>query len=311
MRIEGPSLDNCIHYFLTRYFYDNWNFGKFGLIMTIEISYIIILSLLAIVVVLWLLYFVLRKKYRKLLLDNTLQKELFNRMDNQKIEHFHRAQLNPHLLKNSLNGMLSHAYQTYYTMDKLAMVLDYVLYESEDELVSPKAEIEFARNLIEINKVKLSPLFDIRVKFDIDEVNSYMLNTPSLIPLVSVDLIENAFKHADFHGSDSFISIVLIFRNGWLDLMVSNRISKRSPLQKSKSGIGSKTLEERLMLYYPSRHQLRRFVENDVYNAHLQIKLYAEWKKPKMYSFGWWNTKFEILKNALRANSWFGGSQNF
>jgi len=58
--------------------------------------------------------------------------------------------------------------------------------------------------------------------------------------------------------------------------MVSNRISKRSPLQKSKSGIGSKTLEERLMLYYPSRHQLRRFVENDVYNAHLQIKLYAE-----------------------------------
>ncbi|MDQ1150204.1 histidine kinase [Sphingobacterium zeae] len=244
--------------------------------MTIEISYIIILSLLAIVVVLWLLYFVLRKKYRKLLLENTRQKELFNRMDNQKIEHFHRAQLNPHLLKNSLNGMLSHAYQTYYTMDKLAMVLDYVLYESEDELVSPKAEIEFARNLIEINKVKLSPLFDIRVRFDIDEVNSSMLNTPSLIPLVSVDLIENAFKHADFHGSDSFISIVLIFRNGWLDLMVSNRISKRSPLQKSKSGIGSKTLEERLMLYYPSRHQLRRFVENDVYNAHLQIKLYAE-----------------------------------
>lgn len=244
--------------------------------MTTEISNIIILLLLTIVAVILALYLFLRQKYRKLEVENRQQKELFNRMDNQKIEHFHRAQLNPHLLKNSLNGILSHAYQTYYTMDKLAMVLDYVLYESEDELVSPKAEIEFARNLIEINKVKLSPLFDIRVKFDIDELNSSLLNTPSLVPLMSVDLIENAFKHADFHGPDSFIAIMLTFKNGLFELVVSNRISKRSPLQKSKSGIGSKTLEERLMLYYPGRHQLRRFVENDVYTANLQIRLYAD-----------------------------------
>lgn len=244
--------------------------------MTTETSNIIILLLLAIVALISGLYLLLRQKYRKLEVENKRQKELFNRMDNQKIDDFHRAQLNPHLLKNSLNGILSYAYQTYYTMDKLAMVLDYVLYESEDELVSPKAEIDFARNLIEINRVKLSPLFDIRVKFDIDELNSSLLNTPSLVPLISVDLIENAFKNADFHGPDSFISIMLTFKNGLLELIVSNRISKRSPLQKAKSGIGSKTLEERLMLYYPGRHHLRRFVENDVYSAHLQIRLYAD-----------------------------------
>ena len=244
--------------------------------MTTEISNIIILLLLTIVVVLSGLYLVLKQKYKKLVVENRRQKELFNRMDNEKIDHFHRAQLNPHLLKNSLNGILSHAYQTYYTMDKLAMVLDYVLYESGDELVSPKAEIEFARNLIEINKVKLSPLFDIRVKFDIDELNDAMFDTPTLVPLLTVDLIENAFKHADFHSADSFISITMTFKEGVLGLVVSNRISKRSPLQKQKSGIGSKTLEERLMLYYPGRHQLDRFVENDVYSAHLQIRLYAD-----------------------------------
>ncbi|MNI45810.1 hypothetical protein D3C73_1002500 [compost metagenome] len=154
------------------------------------------------------------------------------------------------------------------------MVLDYVLYESEEELVSPKAEIEFARNLIEVNKVKLSPLFDMRVKFDIDELNESLLERPSLVPLMTVDLIENAFKHADFHLPDSFISIVLSFRNGLLELTVSNKISKRSPLYKTKGGIGSKTLEERLMLYYPDKHELKRFVENDVYNAYLQIRLY-------------------------------------
>jgi len=230
--------------------------------------------LLVAVVVLLILYVLLIQKYKKLRAEERRHQELFKRMDNEQMDHVHRNRLNPHLLKNSLNGILSHAYQTYYTMDKLAMVLDYVLYESEEELVSPKAEIEFARNLIEVNKVKLSPLFDMRVKFDIDELNESLLERPSLVPLMTVDLIENAFKHADFHLPDSFISIVLSFRNGLLELTVSNKISKRSPLYKTKGGIGSKTLEERLMLYYPDKHELKRFVENDVYNAYLQIRLY-------------------------------------
>ncbi|MFU1856262.1 histidine kinase [Sphingobacterium sp. NGMCC 1.201703] len=242
--------------------------------MTTELSNIIILFLLVAVVVLLILYVLLIRKYKKLRVEERRHQELFKRMDNEQMDHVHRNRLNPHLLKNSLNGILSHAYQTYYTMDKLAMVLDYVLYESEEELVSPKAEIEFARNLIEVNKVKLSPLFDMRVKFDIDELNESLLERPSLVPLMTVDLIENAFKHADFHHPDSFISIVLSFRNGLLELTVSNKISKRSPLYKTKGGIGSKTLEERLMLYYPDRHELKRFVENDVYNAYLQIRLY-------------------------------------
>ena len=65
------------------------------------------------------------------------------------------AKLNPHLFKNILNSIQSHAYQTYFAIDKLANVLDYILYESRKEFVSPKEEIEFALNLIEINKIKL------------------------------------------------------------------------------------------------------------------------------------------------------------
>src|SRR5689334_1956251 len=38
--------------------------------------------------------------------------------------------LNPHLFKNILNSIQSHAYQTYFAMDKLANVLDYILYDS-------------------------------------------------------------------------------------------------------------------------------------------------------------------------------------
>src|SRR5574337_1112310 len=64
------------------------------------------------------------------------------------------SKLNPHLFKNILNSIQSHAYQTYFSLDKLATVLDYILYESRNKFVTPKEEIEFALNLIEINKIK-------------------------------------------------------------------------------------------------------------------------------------------------------------
>jgi histidine kinase len=40
------------------------------------------------------------------------------------------SKLNPHLFKNILNSIQSHAYQTYFALDKLAQVLDYILYEA-------------------------------------------------------------------------------------------------------------------------------------------------------------------------------------
>ena len=38
------------------------------------------------------------------------------------------ARLNPHLFKNILNSIQSHAYQTYFAMDKLSNVLDFIFY---------------------------------------------------------------------------------------------------------------------------------------------------------------------------------------
>src|SRR6187402_1279355 len=97
------------------------------------------------------------------------------------------SKLNPHLFKNILNSIQSHAYQTYFALDKLANVLDYILYESRKKLVSPKEEIAFALNLIEINKIKVSPLFELKVKTKIDD-NEPSYQQKLLAPLICVDL---------------------------------------------------------------------------------------------------------------------------
>ncbi|HTE30217.1 MAG TPA: histidine kinase [Chryseolinea sp.] len=182
------------------------------------------------------------------------------------------SRLNPHLFKNILNSIQSHAYQTYFALDKLANVLDYILYESKSKFVTPKEEIAFALNLIEINKIKLSPLFELKVKSRINP-GEPLFEQPLLAPLISIDLIENAFKHADIQSPDAFISIVFEFKDNNFSLTVSNKISVKSAGRKEHGGIGSATLEQRLKIIYKDQFVLDKFIEGDVHVAHLKINL--------------------------------------
>lgn len=189
------------------------------------------------------------------------------------------SKLDPHLFKNILNSIQSHAYQTYFAIDKLANVLDYILYESKKKYVTPKDEIDFALNLVEINKVKISPLFNLNVKTIVNE-SEPLYGQRLLAPLISIDLIENAFKHADLQNPDAFISIVFEFKDSTFSLTVSNKISPGTRLKKEKSGLGTETLEQRLKIIYNCK--LNRFIEGEVYIAQLKINLLGQ--KAEMFA---------------------------
>ncbi|NBR14745.1 MAG: histidine kinase [Crocinitomicaceae bacterium] len=225
----------------------------------------------------------------KLLRSNKSKKEsetqfqlLENKINSLQLETL-QSKLNPHLFKNILNSIQSHAYQTYFALDKLANVLDYILYESRNKFVTPKEEIEFALNLIEINKIKVSPLFELKVKTKIAP-SELLYEQRLMAPLISIDLIENAFKHADLQNPDAFISIVFEFNDNVFYMTVSNKISPKVPLKKVNSGIGSETLEQRLRIIYKDNFKLERFTEGDVFIAHLKINLLEH--KAKMLAIG-------------------------
>ncbi len=225
----------------------------------------------------------------KLIRSNQSKKEtetqfqlLENKINSLQLETL-QSKLNPHLFKNILNSIQSHAYQTYFALDKLANVLDYILYESRNKFVTPKEEIEFALNLIEINKIKVSPLFELKVKTKIAP-SELLYEQRLMAPLISIDLIENAFKHADLQNPDAFISIVFEFNDNVFYMTVSNKISPKAPLKKEKSGIGAETLEQRLRIIYKDNFKLECFTEGDVYIAHLKINLLGH--KAKMLTLG-------------------------
>ena len=209
------------------------------------------------------------KTKNRLLEDN--YKAIESKLDNVRLEHI-ETKLNPHLFKNILNSVQSHAYQTYISLDKLANILDYILYESGNKFVTPKEELDFAMNLIEINKIKNNPLFDFRIKTKINKEDS-IYQEKVFAPLISVDLIENAFKHTDFLAQDSFISISLVLDNGTFEMKVSNKISEKMPLQKENSGFGSQSFDQRLKLIYKNHYKLSKNVSNNCYTAQLTINL--------------------------------------
>lgn len=229
----------------------------------------ILLAGLLLVIILLLIYL-----YRSQKQVNSLANKL------SKIEgelHSHQLKdidykLNPHLFKNVLNSIQSHAYQTFHSLDSLSNVLDYILYESSKKFVTPQQEISFAMSLIEINKIKLSPLFDLKVKQKVRE-NEPLLNQKLMVPMLSTDLIENAFKHADIQSTNAFISVTFEFKDNVFSLTVANKISKKEPIQKDKDGYGSKMLEQRLNIVYKDNYKLDKFIEGDVYIAHLKINL--------------------------------------
>lgn len=230
----------------------------------------IVVLLLLIGLVAILFFRLLKSEKRKKKAESGL-KQLENRINSLQLETL-ESKLDPHLFKNILNSIQSHAYQTYYALDKLANVLDYILYESRKKFVTPKEEIDFALNLIEINKIKVSPLFELKVKTKIRETEP-LYEQRLLAPLISIDLIENAFKHADLQSQDSFISIAFEFKESAFHLTVSNKISSKTPMKKEKGGIGTETLEQRLKILYKSNFKLEKFVEENVYIAHLKINL--------------------------------------
>lgn len=232
---------------------------------------LIVLGITCVLCAVVLLTVFMLKAQKKAKLQEEKYKELELKMQSMEVENF-KHKLNPHLFKNTLNSIQSHAYQTYYALDKLSNVLDFILYESDSKYVSIKEEVDFALSLIEINRLKVSPLFDLRVKNKIN-INHPLYNERLMAPLITIDMIENAFKHADLQSPDAFISIIFELDSDDFKLTVSNKISTKTPIKKDKSGFGKESFKKRLLATYRENYKFDQFIEEDVYITHLKINI--------------------------------------
>ncbi|MCJ8167376.1 histidine kinase [Pontibacter sp. E15-1] len=169
-----------------------------------------------------------------------------------------KSQVNPHFLFNTLNNIYSLAYkqhpETPDAIMKLSLLMRYMLYESNDTMVSLEKEVEHINNFIALQKLRLREHTGIRF-----EVQGELANR-QIAPMLLMTLVENAFKHGLVSKNEIGIQINLTVQE---DALLFSTVNNTSSHKKREfGGIGLTNLRRRLNLLYPNQHLLA-FEEKD------------------------------------------------
>ena len=186
---------------------------------------------------------------------------------------FLKMQINPHFLFNSLNNIYSLALKKD-TMApdsilKLAQVMRYMIYESNEQVVPLQKEIDYINNYIDLQRLRSRDNASIVLNITGEPENRY------IAPLILVVFIENGFKHgikATIH--QSFVNILITISDDRLHMQVENSKGVIDDMEKDNfSGLGLENVKRRLELLYPEKYELTINDTEEKYTAVLQLPL--------------------------------------
>jgi two-component system LytT family sensor kinase len=205
------------------------------------------------------------EKARRQLIEDKLNAEL----------KFLKAQINPHFLFNTLNMAYSSAIKSSDTItaniiEKLAVLMRYVLYESNGDKVSLVNEINYVENYICLQLQRLSPEISDNIKYQIKgNWEGY-----KIAPMILAPFIENVFKNGVRLNKESGIEINLKLLSNVLTLETRNALNiNKDSTNDSNLGIGLNNVRRRLQIIYPNRHKLEIETSNDIYHSTLEVIL--------------------------------------
>lgn len=172
---------------------------------------------------------------------------------------FLKSQINPHFLFNALNTLYGTALRgdtdkTAEGIQRLGDMMRFMLHENTLDLIPMDKEVEYLKNFISLQKLRVQSSDCIRIEDDIEEVSG----KHQIAPMLLIPFIENAFKHGIRLNEKSWIKIQLRVNDNILNFEVRNSIhvKENKDMESGRSGIGLKNVKERLKLQYPEKHLL-------------------------------------------------------
>jgi len=188
---------------------------------------------------------------------------------------FLKSQINPHFLFNTLNNLyalsLKKSDQAPETVLMLSEMMRYMLYECNVEKVPLSKEINYLKNYLELEKIRLGQDFDLNFNVH-GEVNDL-----HIAPLMFIPFIENSFKHGVNNLiADGFVHIDLYIDEGKLSMQIKNNSGQenlKNVHKKNSGGIGLINIKRRLKLIYPDKHKLDIKQTENTYTVNLNIQL--------------------------------------
>lgn len=195
--------------------------------------------------------------------------KLKNEKIKNELQHL-KAQVSPHFLFNMLNNVYGLIEKDTPKAKKLVLELSemmrYSIYKSQHDSVMLKEEILFIQNYLNLHKMRYRKIMDINFSLEVenDEVQ--------IMPLLFINLVENAFKHGVENLMDNaYVYINLVSKNNQIYFEVENNFD--TELVNEEKGIGLQNLTRRLDLAYPNQYSLTSTSINNVFNIQLKLAL--------------------------------------
>lgn len=182
-----------------------------------------------------------------------------------------KAQLQPHFLFNTLNSLyglsLVGSSETPRFILLLSQMMQYILYDCDQEEVSLQGEIDFLNGYFELEQKKFP-----KASITFSAPNVYP--NIKIPPLLFLPLVENCFKHGKHKLEDNAaVDATLAINDNQIIFTVKNDLLKlkHDLMVKKVGGIGLSNLKKRMDLYYSGAYKLNLNETNNEYIATLII----------------------------------------
>lgn len=187
-----------------------------------------------------------------------------------------QSQLSPHFLFNTLNNLyglsLSETQRLPPLLLKLSELLRYSVYQATEPFVPLNDEIEYIKNYIEFEKLRIGDKLVLSTQIEENEFSNVRI-----APMLLIIFVENAFKHSKNTANDKiYIDISLKTWENFILFTIKNSHSRSANANNNvnkHSGYGMDNVRKRLELLYTNDHILEIKNEEDQYKVMLQLKM--------------------------------------
>lgn len=180
-----------------------------------------------------------------------------------------QSQVNPHFFFNALNNLYGlvkqDTDQAQEMILQLSDMMSYGIYEGQKKLVPLEKEVAYLENFIRLHQQRY------RKRIEVDFRKDLHTEAVEVIPLLFINLLENAFKHGvEKLRDNAYVYLDLKVDELGISFIIENNFDPEE--QPAEPGIGLANLHRRLELVYPERHKLLLQKDDNVFRAELIIR---------------------------------------
>ena len=179
-----------------------------------------------------------------------------------------KQQLSPHFYFNTLNNLYglarSNSAKLSDALHQLSNIMRYVIVDCNQPKVFLSQEVNFLQSYIELEKLRYEKDTVIEMKV------SGEANDQTILPLLLIQFVENAFKHGMKEKSEqNWMKVNMVISNDELLFTVNNSYYATTVSE----GIGINSVKHILNLQYEGKYDLKMLHEANSFSVTLKLRL--------------------------------------